>query len=90
MTDHSRWSTFSECVIVIVIVGRGLELSAFPPRRVAECWCQQRRQLYPVNQVSSCRGRVIVQFVCDASLFCLCFEGKHREAWSSAREFFGS
>ena len=75
MTDHPRWSTFSECVIVIVIVivivGRGLELPVFPPRRVAECWCQRRRQLYPVNKVSSCRGRVIVQFVGDASLFLL-------------------
>ena len=59
------------CHIVIVNVGRGIELPVFPPRRAAKCSCQRRRQLYPVNQVSSCRGRVIVQFVGDASLFLL-------------------
>ena len=48
---------------------RGLELSVFPPRRVAECWRRQRRQFYPANQVSSWRYRVIVQFVCAAPVF---------------------
>ena len=69
LTDHPHWSTFSECVIVIVIVGRGLELPVYILQE--ELRSQRRRQHYPVNQVSSCRGRVIVQFVSDASLFLL-------------------
>ena len=51
--------------------GSWSRVACFFPRRVAECRCQRRRQLYPVNQVSSCRGRAILQFVCDASLFLL-------------------
>ena len=50
---------------MLILLGRGLELSLFLPRRIAQCWCQQHPQLHPAEQAC---GDVIISPVSMLSL----------------------
>ena len=41
---------------MLILLGRGLDLSVFLPRSLVACWCQQHRHRNPANQA---RGDVL-------------------------------